>query len=53
MRWSGTIYNIIIKKVSKNKTELKLRNETFVWTGKVRNVMKLLKCVLSRVPRLE
>ena len=32
---------------------MKLRNQTFVWTAKVGNVIKLLKCVLSRVPRLE
>ena len=30
-----------------------LRNQTFVWTAKVKNVVKLLKCDLSRVPRLE
>ena len=51
MRWPGTIYNIVIKKVSKYKTD-ELRNQTFVCTLKVRNVMKLLKCVLSRGPRL-
>ena len=32
---------------------MKLRNQTFVWTANVRNVMKLLKCVLSRVARLK
>ena len=53
MPWSGTIYNIIIKKVTKYKTELKLRNQTFVWTDEFRNVIKLLKCVLSQVPKLE
>ena len=31
---------------------MKLRNQTFVCTAKVRNVMKLLKCVSSRGPRL-
>ena len=53
MSWSGATYNKIIKKVTKYKTELKLRNQTFVWTDKFRNVMELLKCVLSRLPRLE
>ena len=47
MPWSGTTYNIIIKKVTKYKTELKLRNQAFVWTDEFRNVIKLLKCVLS------
>ena len=32
---------------------MKLRNQTFVWTGKARNVMKLSKCVLSQVSKLE
>ena len=45
MPWSGTIYNIIIKKVTKYKIKLKLRNQTSVWTDKFRNVMKLLKCL--------
>ena len=52
MPWSGTTYNIIIKKVTKYKTELKLRNQAFVWTDEFRNVIKLLKCVLSQVPNL-
>ena len=52
MQWSGTIYNIIINKLLNTK-QMKLRNQTFVWTANVRNVIKLLKCVLSRVPRLK
>ena len=44
MRWPGTNYNIVIKKVTKYKTD-ELRNQTFVFTLKVRNVMKLLKQV--------
>ena len=39
--WWGTIYNILINYKEWAQKNLKLRNKTFVWTSKVRNLLKL------------
>ena len=47
--WSGTIYdwyNYNWRKLINTK-QLKLRNRPFLWTAKVSNLMKLLKCLKS------